>query len=166
MTIVRCTAKALGLLGVQPRALPDFEARDDDWYVNLVWIERRKCLLMVHAGTLFPIFVADVRKSDLTPFATFFVRLVTRELDDEQLPRTALGDLDTADVRLAKTASRSILGVMNDSARHAHYRIGAMGGLARSDIRIVNRALRRTLHSRAGVYVTPLDVVAKTGEWS
>src|SRR5207247_415481 len=34
---------------------------------NLLWLDRRKCLLLTHAGTLFPVFVADVRAADLRP---------------------------------------------------------------------------------------------------
>lgn len=63
--IVRCTAKARTLLGV--RELAEVEPSDDDWYLNLLWFDRRKCLLLAHVGTLFPVFVADVRKADLTP---------------------------------------------------------------------------------------------------
>ncbi len=40
----------------------DLEPRDGDWYLNLLWFDRRKCLLLAHVGTLFPVFVADVRR--------------------------------------------------------------------------------------------------------
>jgi hypothetical protein len=50
---------------------------------------------------------------------------------------------------------------MNDTASHARYRIEAMGGIDRSDTVFLNRFLRRTLHNRAGNYVTPLDLVAQ-----
>jgi len=56
-------------------------------------------------------------------------------------------------VRLAKTASRGIVGVMNDAARHTRCRIEAMGGIVRTDTLFLNRFLRRVLHNRAG-YVT------------
>ncbi len=59
--IVRCTARLLKLLA--PGELADVPPAPDDWYANLIWIDRRKCLLVVHADTLFPIFVANVRKA-------------------------------------------------------------------------------------------------------
>lgn len=40
--ILRCTAKMLTLLGARATALPDVQPSDDDWYLNLLWIERRK----------------------------------------------------------------------------------------------------------------------------
>jgi len=159
--MLRCTAKMLTLLSVRATALPDVPPSDDDWYLNLLWIERRKCLLLTHAGTLFPVFVADVRKADLRPLGPYVVSLVEEHLRSEVLAANALGRLDPDDVHLAKTASRSILGVMNDTARHARYRIEAMGGIDRSDTLFLNRFLRRTLHNRAGDYVTPLDLVTQ-----
>jgi uncharacterized protein DUF6933 len=66
--------------------------------------------------------------------------------------------LDPEDVQLAKTASRSVLGVMNDAAFLARYRIAAMGGIDRAELDIVNRFLRRTPHRRAGDYVRSIDL--------
>jgi hypothetical protein len=40
---------------------------DGDWYLNLLWLDRQKCLLLTHAGALFSVFVAWVRKADLRP---------------------------------------------------------------------------------------------------
>lgn len=159
--ILRCTAKILTLLAARPAELDTPPASDDDWYLNLLWIERRKCLLLTHAGTLFPVFVADIRKADITPIGPYVVSLIEEHLSSEGLAPHALGSLDPDDVHLAKSASRSTLGVMNDTAVHARYRIDAMGGIDRSDAAFLNRYLRRALHNRAGTYVTPLDLVAQ-----
>lgn len=158
---LRCTAKMLALLGVRTTTLAAVPPSDDDWYLNLLWIERRKCLLLAHAGTLFPVFVADIRKADITPIEPYVVNLVEEQLRSESLPLDTLGSLDPDRVSLAKTASRSILGIMNDAAIHARYRIEAMGGIDRSDTLFLNRYLRRALHNRSGNYVTPLDLVAQ-----
>jgi len=58
---LRCTKKALALLKIRTRELTDPPPSDDDWYLNLLWLDRRKCLLLTHAETLFPVFIADVR---------------------------------------------------------------------------------------------------------
>jgi uncharacterized protein DUF6933 len=52
--LLRCATKMLALLGVRPAALVEAAPTCVDWYLNLLWIERRKCLLLTHAGTLFP----------------------------------------------------------------------------------------------------------------
>lgn len=159
--ILRCTAKMLTLLGVRVTALFDVPPSPDDWYLNLLWIERRKCLLLTNAGTLFSVFAADVRKTDITPIGPYVVGLVEGHLRAEGLAADTLGRLDPNDVHPAKTASRNILGVMNNVAFHARYRIEAMGGIDRSDTLFLNRLLRRALHNQAGDYVTPLDLVAQ-----
>jgi len=139
--ILRCTAKMLTLVGTRATALPDVPPSDDDWYLNLLWIERRKCLLLTHAGTLFPVFVADVRKADLRPIGPYVVSLVEKHLHSEELAPDTLGRLTPDGVDVAKTASR----------KHSR----------RSDTVLLNRFLRRALHNRAGDYVTPLDLVAQ-----
>ena len=48
--ILRCTKKLLTAMGVQvaqPAPIPGPE----DWYANLLWFERRKCLLLTHSAT-------------------------------------------------------------------------------------------------------------------
>jgi Domain of unknown function (DUF6933) len=75
--IVRCTAKARSLLSAwEPADVPPA----DDWYLNLLWFNRRKCLLLAHAGTLFPVFVADVRKVELTPLDVSLANVVRRSV--------------------------------------------------------------------------------------
>src|SRR3970040_10904 len=44
--ILRCTAKLLSLLGIGTRELAVFEPSNDDWYANLLWLGRRKWLLL------------------------------------------------------------------------------------------------------------------------
>lgn len=153
--IVRCTARARGLLGVRQLADPD--PTDDDWYLNLLWFDRRKCLLLVHVGTLFPIFVPDVRKADLTPLDLWLGDVVRRELNAEGLPGHVLGDLSPP-VVLVKTASRQMLGFMNEMARFAEYAIADAGGLGRCHIEELNREQRRMLHNRDGDYVRPIEL--------
>ncbi len=153
--ILRCTAKARTLLGAPQLATPDPAA--DDWYVNLLWFDRRKCLLLAHAGTLFSVFVPAVRKADLTPLDLWLGKVVRRELRGEGLPAHVLGDLSTP-VVLTKTVSRQMLGFMNEMARFAEYTIADAGGLARCHIEELNREQRRMLHNRDGDYVRPIEL--------
>lgn len=61
--VVRCTKKMLDLLDARSVMISELPPTDDDWYLNLVWIERQKCLLLTHTGTLFSAFRAGVRPS-------------------------------------------------------------------------------------------------------
>jgi hypothetical protein len=63
--IVRCTRRALTLLGGP--SLDDRPASEGDWYLNLLWLDRRKCLLLTHADTLFAVLIPDVHAAQLRP---------------------------------------------------------------------------------------------------
>jgi hypothetical protein len=150
----------LDLLGGRAVTLPDLPATDEDWYANLLWLDRQKCLLLTHAGTLFSVFRAGVRAADLRPIRLYVVEAVKAELHSESLPPDILGELDPDAVRIATTASRSTLGFMNEMAVHLRYQVAVAGGLNRCDINIVNHHLRRTLHNRGG-YVYPIELAAQ-----
>jgi hypothetical protein len=157
--VVRCTGKLLNLLGGQSVALIDTPPTGDDWYANLLWVDRRKCLVVAHAGTLFALFVADIRVNDLRPFERLIVELLTGALLEEGLPSDALGRLEPNEVRLAKTSSRHVLGVMNQMALEVGWHVDQVGGLWNIDVDELNRHLRRSLHTKDGDYRVPLDLV-------
>jgi hypothetical protein len=150
----------LDVLGKRDLVLADDAAKHEDWYANIVWIDRRKCLLLTHAATLFPVFVADVRARDLRPPGPFVVQHIVAALADEDLPVDALGPLDPDGVRVARTASRQMLGFMNDATQASRWIIDEAGGLKHADLDELNRFLRRTLHNRGG-YHQPLELVAE-----
>jgi hypothetical protein len=50
---LRCTARLLELLG-NP-VTEDRPTSPEDWYANVFWVQRRMCLLVTHAGTLFSV---------------------------------------------------------------------------------------------------------------
>lgn len=158
--VLRCTKRLLALLGSEAVTLTDLPPADDDWYGNLLWLDRRTCLLLTHAGTLFSIFRAGIRKHALHPIGPYIVNAVETELRAENLPLDTFGPLHPDDLRLAKTASRSTLGFMNDMALHLRYQVADAGGVDRCETRILNHRLRRTLHNRGG-YAYPIELVAE-----
>ena len=159
--ILRCTGKLLTLLGERPSSLTERLPTDDDWYANLLWLDRRKCPLLVHGATLFPVFAADVRKAGPTPIGDVVARLIQNELRNEDLPAETFGRLDPGAVILAKTASRVVLGYMNEMARFCEYGVLADGGLEHCDARNLNRQLRRELHlsRQPPGYFLPIELV-------
>ena len=134
---------------------------NDDWYLNLLWFDRRKCLLLTHAGTVFSIFIPDVRKAELAPIGPYLIDAVVGALRAEGLPVDALGELDSHDVLLTKTASRQVLGFMNEIASHISYAVYEHRNVREVDIVALNAQLQRTLHNHGGRYATPLDLVAE-----
>ncbi len=154
--IVRCTKKVLDLLG-RKLAADEPLGSEVEWYVNLLWIDKRKNLLMVEAETLFAIFVADVRKAEIVPFETFVVDRVREALEDEGLPAQTFGRLDPGGVTVARTASKKVLGTMNDMALHIRYAAEDYGGIQHVDVAAVTHWLRTSLH-RGPDYIRPIEV--------
>lgn len=133
-------------------------------YVNLLWLERQKCLLLAHARTLFSVFVPSVHKTDLVPIGASVVTLIHHELRAENLPPDRLDILDPASVGLSKTASRTVLGYMNEMAWFCEYAVAEPGGLARTDVRELNRELRRQLHlsRKPPGYFVPIELTLRS----
>src|SRR5216684_4094845 len=158
--VLRCTAKMLTLLGARPRDLVRIEPSGQDWYANLLWLDARKCLLLAHAGTLFSVFVPDIRKADLMPIGPSVVRFFQTELVAESLPLDRFGVLDPRHLAVAKTESRTVLGYMNEMARFCEYAIDDAGGLAQCNARELNRELRRELHPsrQPPGYLVPIEL--------
>lgn len=163
--VLRCTGKVLKLLGTRRGGLVAIEPVDEDWYANLIWLDGRKSLLLAHAGTLFSVFVPDIRKADLVPLGQSIAAFIKNELDAESLSPDRLGALDMQ-VTLARTESRSILGYMNEMARFCQYAVEDCGGLARCDPKELNRELRRELHlmSRPPGYFVPIELAGGSRE--
>ncbi len=156
LVMLRCTAKVLTLLGVSEPVIGEACARD--WYAHLVWIDRRKCLLVTHTGTLFSVFMPNVTAAGLRPIGPPVVSAIQTALQAEGLPVDTLGHLDPQQVAVAKTADRRILGTINDLAITTEHVIATAGGLARCDIDALHHGLHRTINSITG-YIPPIDLV-------
>ncbi len=154
--VLRCTKKLLDVL--RPPEVSALEPCDEDFYANLLLLDRRKCLILTHAATLFSVFEPDVRVGQLRSTRDLVSVAVERELQEESLPAHTFGDTRSDELVIAKTADRSVLGCMNDMAFLAEVAVSQSGGLASLDDRPLNRQLRRTINS-ARDYRRPIDLV-------
>lgn len=155
--ILRCTKKLLAIIGpklvAEPAPTPDAE----DWYANLLWFDRRKCLLLTHSATLFTIFEPDVTAASLRATDRLVTGLIERELAREALPKATFISPEPVHVLLAKTADRSVLGCMNDMALRCEFAIAGYGSLHDTDIGELNRSLRGNINSARG-YRPPIEL--------
>ena len=159
--ILRCTGRLLSIVG-QPSSTA-YAPAATDWYANLLWIERRKCLLVTHAGTLFSVFVPDVRAASLRPIGRLVVPLIQAELVADGLSADTLGALEATEVVVARTADRSVLGSMNDMALMIESGVWADGGLPTCNVTELNRHLRRHLSGARG-YKPPIELARGWGQ--
>ncbi len=86
---MRCTKKLPAVLGAGHTAGPGPAPDAGDWYASLLWFDRRRCLLLTHAATLFSVFEADVRAVDVRATRRLVTELAERELRREGLQRSA-----------------------------------------------------------------------------
>ncbi len=67
-------------------------------------------MLIAHAGTLFSVFVPEIREADLVPISPSVVGLIQKELEAERTPLDRFGALDSRSLAEATTKSRTLLG--------------------------------------------------------
>ena len=145
MAIIRCTAKLLNELGTNQLTEPGQSPSLWDWHANLLRIERKKWVLFTNDQTLYSFFVRFVKRPPPPEFVEIFRLGLFKSLMGEGFadPLVEYALRDHRNVVIAKTASRSVLGSMNDLAFQLKCLIETMGGLTRADLSEVNRKLNR-----------------------
>lgn len=86
-----------------------------DWHANLLTIQRRNCVLLMHNQTRFPVFIIGLTKPDFAKLDFLFVDSFLNTLlkvgaNNQKLQKAAslLGSLT-----IAKANNRSVQGTMN-----------------------------------------------------
>lgn len=130
----------------------DVEGVLKEWYVNLLWIERRKCLLFAEATTLYVFLVPGVLKNDVENLPALFAEQLRVNLLRDGIPEAVVKRVaEVEPFHLAKTRDRRVLGSMTDLTHHYRYHIEAEGGLAHADIQDLNRRMNRIPMSMLGM---------------
>jgi len=154
MPYLRCTQKLLHAIG-SPRILPRGETQPTllgDWYANLLRVGRQQALLFTNEATLYAVAVLGVRRAACADLPQCFRDHLQQTLAEERLLPGLLDALlvEYRDVTLARTASRSVLGSMNDVARHVAYHVCDAGGPAQCDRAALHRQLNDMPHQPLG----------------
>ena len=162
--ILRCTNKLLAALGKANVKLVGAAPSEDDWYANLLWFDRHKCVVIVHAGTLFPVFVTDVRAANLRPIGPWAVGALEGALLKKGYRRRA-----RCTQRGRAPASQD--GKPGHARRHERngIRVRLAHRLGRRSLEHQRhrpqRRLRRGLHTQDGEYHQPLELVRERRWW-
>ena len=145
MGIIRCTAKLLAELKTKPTNGLSQSSAWCDWHANLLWVDRKKCVLFTNNPTLYSFFLPSIKKSILENFEEVFRLSLFKSLIAERFaePQVEYVLRQHQHIVIAKTNSRSILGSMNDLAFQIKSMISATGGLANADLSEINRQLNR-----------------------
>ncbi|MGR5157847.1 DUF6933 domain-containing protein [Vibrio owensii] len=151
---LRCTKKAQDAFGLKPADLA--EPRDENftignWYVNLFTADRRKCLVFMEEKTLMSFVLVGYRKEHAKDIGKIFKNGVLQLLELEAFPVEIIEAYEKApeEVLFTKTASKKLLGNMNDVLSGYEHFIYTDGGLDNCDFTNatlrINRTPQRTL---------------------
>ncbi len=105
--VVRCTKRMLDLLGSRSVTLSELPPTDDDWCLNLLWIDRQKCLLLTHAGTLFSVFRVGVHSADIRPIGNYLVAAIAQAASADATSTYSTTDSIARYETAANTSARS-----------------------------------------------------------
>jgi hypothetical protein len=120
MEVIQCTKKLQKEIGTKPSDL--FEAVGDSllgpWHANLIHIFRRKCILFANDKTYFSFLAVDVSRAEMRDMQRLFTSWLTTALDAHDVDKAVIDKIlnDYSEIKVGKTSSRSVLGVMNDQA--------------------------------------------------
>ena len=90
------------------------------WHANLIYVNRKKCVLFVNDKTLYNFVVINLSRAKIKELDSIFVQYLFLNLFQEgfseELVKRLTQEYDT--VQFSKTDSKSTLGAMNDLAFH------------------------------------------------
>jgi len=142
MVILRPTRKLLTLLPESPDSGASSDTALGDWYVNRLVVDRKPLLILLSSRSLLPILMPD---RDVRALPGRLPGLVAARLKRLRVA-SRLIDAETAamaPVNIARTADRSVLGVMVDFAKSIPYSL-ERGGWDETTLRFVESRLAET----------------------
>lgn len=134
MQLIRCTGKLQKELGLKKSNLAEISPKFSfmgQWHANLIYIDRRKCLVFVNDRTRFNFIEPDVSRAYIRDMADWFQGSLSCVLHEENLPKEVINRIlsEYDEIRFAKTDSKSVLGSLNDLALNYEYMILNNGGV-------------------------------------
>jgi hypothetical protein len=160
MTLLHCTQKLLKELGNPLLQNPDESNTGlGNWYANLLRIDRKKCLLFTNEKTLYCFLIPKVKKESLKNIVEDFLLNLNLNLQAEGFPIEVISRVmqGYTDIGFAKTASKHVLGSMNEFTFQYKYVImNHYGGLENVRILAVNKEINRTIMGGIN-YLHPIE---------
>jgi hypothetical protein len=164
MTLLYCTQKLLKELGKPPLQNPDNEPNKEslgNWYANLLRIDKRKCILFTNEKTLYSFLIPKVKKENLKNIIDEFLFNLNMNLQAEGFPLEVIHRVmqEYPDIGFAKTASRHVLGSMNELAfQYENLIVNFTEGIENIRILGVNKDINRTI-MRGIKYLHPIEML-------
>ena len=167
MQLIRCTAKLLKELGLKPADLqhesPSFSFLGP-WHANLIFVNRRKCVLFVNDRTLFNFIVADVSREYIRRIREMFRDNLACVLSEESVPPDVCTRIlaEYEEIDIGKSSGRSVLGSANDLAYHYKFSIMKAGGVHSWKLpEIIKQLNRMPMHASTPKSMYPIEELGK-----
>jgi hypothetical protein len=163
MRIIHCTQKILKELSVPLADISTIPAPADglgNCYANLIRLDRKKCLLFVNERSLYSFLIPSVIKANLKDIHTLFLNNLIMNLQYEGIPVEIINHLkdEYKEIGFAKTASKHVLGAMNQMAFEYEVLIQMKEGLGNIKILELNRDMNRTI-LKGIKYLHPIEAL-------
>ncbi len=125
MLVLRCTGKMLKRLGEKPRTAEAALTPNSpgEWYINVIdWLENGRVAICVNARVRYALLIPLDGVETPAQLANVLTQRLFRHLLEMEVPQGRIEEIltDYHHVLIAKTASRSILGTMNDMLDKAY----------------------------------------------
>lgn len=160
--MIRCTKKLRKEMGLNRDDLENNDGNEiklGGWHANLIYINRRKCILFANDKTLLNFLVPGLTRKQIrqldNEFRNHLEKLLANEGLKKELQLQIIGEY--RHVEYGKTNSRSILGSMNDLADNYTYHILDRGGVQHADMNNIVKAMNR-MPMGAISYHSPIKV--------
>jgi hypothetical protein len=117
MTLLHCAQKLLKEIGNPLLQNPDEPNTGlGNWYANLLRVDRRKCILFTNKKTPYSFLIPKVKKENLKNIVDDFLFNLNMNLQAEGFPIEVICRVmqKYTDIGFAKSASRHVLGSMNE----------------------------------------------------
>ena len=167
MQLIRCTAKLLKEIGLSPTRLQHQEPKFSflgQWHANLIYIDRRKCVLFVNDRTLFNFIVPHARREQIRAldemFQSWLACVLSAEGISDDVISRILSEYD--EIEFGKSSDRSVLGCANDIAFHYKYLVSEAGGVHSWMVPDIIREMNRMpMHASKRQSVYPINELEK-----
>lgn len=167
MQLIGCTKKLQKEMGLNPKDLSMLEPEDSglgSWTANLIFVNRRKCILFVNDKTLFNFLVPDVLRQQIRELAEMFRGFLSCELTEEGYSKAQIDKMleEYREIGFSNTKSRSVLGSMNDLAHMYKFYMQSGGGTHGYDFPEIIKRMNRTPMGSLS-YKLPIEALFEIG---
>jgi hypothetical protein len=168
MQIIKCTGKLQKEMGLKKKDLVPYAPDSSilgSWHANLIYIDRRKCLLFTNDMTLFNFLVPDAARQQIKDLASLFRGYLECVLNEEGISDIIIEKImkEYTEIGYSKTDSKRVLGSMNDLAFHYKFGILDAGGIHSYKIPQIIKDLNR-MPMGTIEYKFPIDLLKEACE--